>query len=168
MLFRVTKASDIISTSTKAREIATRLGGSNWKDLFQEAWLRVREQELKGKTINNPIAYFYLVALNLSKYKKTRQRRNDLVKFVQLSQDIEHPAQDTEPSKLDDYDQIASAYIVSTSDNEVDQFYREFCELYLLCGSKKEVINILGIKYNTFYRVMNSLTKKLNDELNKV
>jgi hypothetical protein len=154
------KASDIIATSEFCKRKAKQLGGDNWREIFNEAWLRIREQELKGNTIESPLDYFYLTALNLSKYRKPREKKR--IKTVPLDYEI-NLAEEIGQDHTSEFKAICYDYIKQTTTNEIDTFYREFCELILLSSSIQTARQKSGLDRTTFYRVFKELKTQLND-----
>ena len=154
------KASDIIANSEFCKRKAKQLGGDNWREIFNEAWLRIREQELKGNTIESPLDYFYLTALNLSKYRKPREKKR--IKTVPLDYEI-NLAEEIGQDHTSEFKAICYDYIKQTTTNEIDTFYREFCELILLSSSIQTARKKSGLDRTTFYRVFKELKTQLND-----
>jgi len=58
---------------------------------------------------------------------------------------------------------ICYDYIKQTTTNEIDTFYREFCELILLSSSIQTARQKSGLDRTTFYRVFKELKTQLND-----
>ena len=157
------KASDIIADSEFCKLKAKQLGGDNWREIFNEAWLRIREQELKGNTIKSPLDYFYLTALNLSKYRKAREKKR--IKTVSLDYEI-NIAEEVGQDHTSEFKAIAYDFIKQTSGDEIDTFYREFCELILISKSLQTARDKSRLDRTTFYRIFKELKTRLNDIYN--
>ena len=161
--FALLKASDIIADSEFCKLKAKQLGGDNWREIFNEAWLRIREQELKGNTIKSPLDYFYLTALNLSKYRKGREKKR--IKTVSLDYEI-NIAEEVGQDHTSEFKAIAYDFIKQTSGDEIDTFYREFCELILISKSLQTARDKSRLDRTTFYRIFKELKTRLNDIYN--
>jgi len=157
------KASDIIADSEFCKLKAKQLGGDNWREIINEAWLRIREQELKGNTIKSPLDYFYLTALNLSKYRKAREKKR--IKTVSLDYEI-NIAEEVGQDHTSEFKAIAYDFIKQTSGDEIDTFYREFCELILISKSLQTARDKSRLDRTTFYRIFKELKTRLNDIYN--
>lgn len=157
------KASDIIADSEFCKLKAKQLGGDNWREIFNEAWLRIREQELKGNTIKSPLDYFYLTALNLSKYRKAREKKR--IKTVSLDYEV-NIAEEVGQDHTSEFKAIAYDFIKQTSGDEIDTFYREFCELILISKSLQTARDKSRLDRTTFYRIFKELKTRLNDIYN--
>ena len=157
------KASDIIADSEFCKLKAKQLGGDNWREIFNEAWLRIREQELKGNTIKSPLDYFYLTALNLSKYRKAREKKR--IKTVSLDYEV-NIAEEVGQDHTSEFKAIAYDFIKQTSGDEIDTFYREFCELILISKSLQTAREQSRLDRTTFYRIFKELKTRLNDIYN--
>jgi hypothetical protein len=162
--FALLKASDIIANSEFCKLKAKQLGGDNWGEIFNEAWLRIREQELKGNTIESPLDYFYLTALNLSKYRHTQSKRQ--IKTVSLSYEEVNLAEEIGQDHTSEFKAIAYDFIKQTSGDEIDVFYREFCELILISKSLQTARHKSGLDRTTFYRLLKELKARLNEIYN--
>ena len=161
--FALLKASDIIADSEFCKLKAKQLGGDNWREIFNEAWLRIREQELKGNTIKSPLDYFYLTALNLSKYRKAREKKR--IKTVSLDYEV-NIAEEVGQDHTSEFKAIAYDFIKQTSGDEIDTFYREFCELILISKSLQTARDKSRLDRTTFYRIFKELKTRLNDIYN--
>ena len=161
--FALLKASDIIADSEFCKLKAKQLGGDNWREIINEAWLRIREQELKGNTIKSPLDYFYLTALNLSKYRKAREKKR--IKTVSLDYEI-NIAEEVGQDHTSEFKAIAYDFIKQTSGDEIDTFYREFCELILISKSLQTARDKSRLDRTTFYRIFKELKTRLNDIYN--
>jgi len=161
--FALLKASDIIADSEFCKRKAKQLGGDNWREIFNESWLRIREQELKGNTIKSPLDYFYLTALNLSKYRKPREKKR--IKTVPLDYEV-NIAEEVGQDHTSEFKAIAYDFIKQTSGDEIDTFYREFCELILISKSLQAAREQSRLDRTTFYRIFKELKTRLNDIYN--
>ncbi len=72
----ILKASEQIINDEVCTNYAKSLDLTNWQDLFNEAWLKVREREISGAEIKSYRSYFYQ-ALTTCRADKFRHQANE-------------------------------------------------------------------------------------------
>ena len=152
-------ASDIITHSEEAIEIAKKYGGKNWREVYQESWLALREQELSGKKIERPISYFFFIVKNKCNSKK-KPRTTPIEKEIGICEP------ELTKSKFDIYDEVVQKYISKDLEKEEEIYYQQFCELLFFTGFKySEFKKHVDITRQTFWRHVKELKKILENEL---
>lgn len=141
--------------------MAKKYGGRNWREVYQSAWLRLREQELKGKTINDPESYFFFIVRNIC--NKTNKHKTVSIETILNTEDK------IISTKFEGYTEALNKYINKKPKTEDEKYYQQFCELLILTGGKcKEFRELTDIPQNTFYRHLRQLQKNLNNELKSI
>jgi hypothetical protein len=101
--------------------------------------------------------------LNLSKYRKGREKKR--IKTVSLDYEI-NIAEEVGQDHTSEFKAIAYDFIKQTSGDEIDTFYREFCELILISKSLQTARDKSRLDRTTFYRIFKELKTRLNDIYN--
>ena len=101
--------------------------------------------------------------MNLSKYRKAREKKR--IKTVSLDYEI-NIAEEVGQDHTSEFKAIAYDFIKQTSGDEIDTFYREFCELILISKSLQAAREQSRLDRTTFYRIFKELKTRLNDIYN--
>lgn len=126
------------------KQMARKIDPKNHEDLFQTAWLKIRELEIKSDVQTNyPHQYFYLTckSIFLDEQRKEQTRRH-----------ISLPYSDDLFTKQDSYSesiyQQALDEVLSV-DNEISNLIK----LYLVLPKLKEISKFTGLNYRTILKL---------------
>lgn len=161
------RASDKIANCEKCKKTAKKLAGRDWRELFQDTWLKIWEYEEKGNRINDPVSYFYIIARNASKYRKTTNEdyqikyvfTEDITKVKPRKEGLDIPRQDLR--------RIAKSYIDSKTGDDEKDYYRYFLDAIMQHDTIAEAAKEIGLGKTCFYNSLASLKQILQEELNR-
>lgn len=167
------KASDIVIQHHRPKEVCRKLAGENWEELYQESWLAVRENELKGVDIKDPISFFYKIALYKSKHRRTNIKNqvklvySDQVDVYERYKEIEYFTEEDQ-DKIETIEKTINKYLERKPENMVDKFYQDFCRALLKFNSIREAQKEMDICRTTFWIILTQLQEDLRNEHNTV
>jgi len=134
-----------------------KISPANYKDLFQDAWLRVWECEQRGAVIREHKSYFYRTLLSV-KLNNIEPHTSPLPE--NLLSEIDRPTLRPPPAFL-------LEWIVEKTDDEEAQFHKNLIHLILRCKNKSDAINMTGIDRKNFYKYLRDAENRLkNDYIN--
>jgi hypothetical protein len=157
--------SDTILNSPICLARCKQLNPNDWEELFQVSWLKMRERELAGAKIIDPVSYFYIIALNESPRRKTNNKQKG-VRMLELKHvRTKHTAPVDEPIKLDwmNEDIVKEFMACDFEGDEVRGHYQNQLKLIMECGSVPKALKQTGLKKTAFYDSLNGLRAALKE-----
>lgn len=158
--------SDRILKSKVCRTRCKQLAPHSWEELFQVSWLKMRERELAGAVIKDPISYFYIIALNESPKRKTNNKEKN-VRWCGIDRAVHnrHTEPMDKPIELDGInEEIVEEFLMQDfSDDKIKAHYQNQLKLILKCGSVPKALKQTGLKHTAFYDSLNGLRVALNE-----
>lgn len=142
------KASDEIANNKIFLEAAKKIDPINYKDLFSECWLKIREKELKDEEWkpDNCYSFFYTILKNNNTDKQrsvTRHRKhNNTWKELQLNISIKDYS----------FDEFLIEWLDEKTDDEALNFYKQVIFLVLHNETVTGLIEELNMCGKTFYK----------------
>lgn len=140
-------------------KICRRVDSKNYLELFQVAWLSIRELEIRNPefSANDHRAYF-----------KTVVRRTHARGYANYSKDrtddpIDH--QDEENSGFEWCAADLEEWCEKKTDDDDDMFYRELLTLHHRCRFNRDAIELTGMTDDNFYKHLKIAKQRFKDDL---
>lgn len=143
------------------------IGGKNYKDLFQDAWLDVREYEIKhpekAAQVKNHSSYFYtaLHFRNIRNNNKYLKYRKHVKRYLEELEDFEGVGPDYCEAFLYEW-------VNNRTGEELEDFYKEIIHLVAVCKTKKTAYELAEMPKSKFYEYYKQAEKQLRDDFTRI
>lgn len=154
----VLKLSDKISNCPQCFEVARRQMPEDPNELFQRAWLQIKEKELKGKipTVQNYVGYFsktcYRVKIDI--FRELKKQRNEVNIIDRIERDF-----------TDEFKDFIDSWSREQPEDNEERFYRGLIRILISVNfNKSEIIRMAKMGRQTLYIHLDTAYKKLIDD----
>lgn len=155
------KTSELIAKCSQCYTIAKRLDSRNHQELFQEAWLQVKEQELKTPEmdVKDYKGYFAKVLYNRFKRSKTKIMNHLQVDRIDESRIESHEFSSLVPSKA-----FLIEWLNKPTKDEDLMYYKNIITLVIHCKNTSDAIKHSTISRRIFYEALAEAKKRIKDD----
>lgn len=151
-------ASDQIINCQTCQAYAKKLGGKEWQELFNTAWLRIREAEIKDpeKVIKDHKSYFYGALRNamINQGKFNHRFADPKPEILSIEMDESNDVWDVEIN-------ILYKWLSQPAKDEHELFLQNIVTLAIKCKNKKKVIEQTGMSKRTFFRYLDEAKQEI-------
>lgn len=152
--------SEVVKNTESCRNLAKMIWPSNPDDIYNSAWLIIREKEIKqpGWSANNPVAYFRTVMRNLAiKWSKESCFSVDL--------DIERLELYEQPNN--EMHEILSEWLEIKADDDDLTFLKNIISLSLICPDVEQICSLTQMSRSSFYKYKKIATNEFYNYYNR-
>jgi hypothetical protein len=156
--------SDEILNCQKCEDYAKKIDPHNWRELFNIAWLKIRERELKDHdfSVRYYKTYFQTVLYNC---------KMDLIKtdkkIIRLnSEKLDLFYDESDPDKWIRESAALHTWINRKPNGEFDLFLRNIITLTLHSKCRKDAIDLTGMSKRSFQKYLKQAKQKIKNEYN--
>lgn len=159
------KLSELIAHCDTCRNYARKVDPINWQDLFQQAWLKVREHELRDPSFTAKYhkTYFYTV-LNSVKLDRIRKEGRSPIVKAEPPEGIDENIDDAWSLEMT----ILNDWLNQETEDEYIQFLKDITELSIMHKTKEEAAKSAGMSKRTFFKYLAEARKEIDYEHFKI
>jgi hypothetical protein len=140
-------ATDLILTDPQCRA-SLRIFKTDTDDLFNDAWLKVREWELKGNTVLDHRSFFFITARNIYLQQQRQQQPPDIV--------------------LEDYNPTPYQQALDNFLKKNDDIFSNVIKMYLLCPNLSKISRDTNIKLSILKQLLSNARSRIGMEYIKL
>lgn len=159
------KLSEQIAYCETCRNYARKVDLENWEDLFQQAWLKIKEHEIRDPDfkVKHYKTYFYTVLKSVKLDQLRKDSRSPIVE--------KDPPERIEERQQDVWDleyQILNDWLKEESEDEYIAFLKQVVEASLKHRTKEEAAKAIGLAKRTFFKHFAEAKKEIDYEHFKI
>lgn len=157
--------SEQILRCKKCEEYAKKYDPHNWRELFNSAWLKIRERELNDQHFDVKYykTYFQTVLRNCKYDAKIKNKRIIIVESYQLDSFTDEHDHD----KWQNEAHTLHHWLQKQPEDEFEQFLQNIIILTLHSKSRQEAIDLTEMSRRSFHKYLKIAKQRIKNEHNK-
>ena len=155
--------SEIVLQSDVCRKAARNIYPTEPDELFNSAWLSIREREIRDPDWmpSEPVNYFLVVMRNHSLKLKQVSRT---VSLTDQFQEIESPI----PEVTDDKEDALNDWLVTKSKDDNEKFLNNIVSLSIYCSDVDQICKLTEMSRVSFYKYRKIALNEFYDYYNRI